>query len=92
MNELPVPGFQHAIREAHGARSRFTGRIRVVENFGREEVWRGEVLVFELEGHPTASRCYAWEVDGQVTAVLEGGPVKSAPDAVQASILADGED
>lgn len=51
----------------------------------------GDVMVFELEGHPEATRCYAWEVDGQVTTVLGVGPVKSAQDAVKASILADAE-
>ena len=35
-----------------------------------KRVWGGEVLVFTFQGHPTASLCYAWEVDGQVTAVL----------------------
>ena len=33
-------------------------------------------------------RCYAWEVDGQVTAVLGVPPLRSAVDAVRASILA----
>ncbi len=50
--------------------------------------WEGEVLVFDLEDHPTAPRCYAWEVDGEVTAVLHQGSVKSARDAVRASIMA----
>ncbi len=41
--------------------------------------------------HPTAQRCYAWEVDGQVTTVLHTGRVDSPVAAVRASILADGE-
>ncbi len=48
----------------------------------------------ELEGHPTASRCYTWGVDGQVTAVLHEGPIDSPQAAVRAPILAgrsDGE-
>ena len=48
------------------------------------------MLVFELLDHPTASKCYAWEVDGEVTAVLHVGPVDSPVKAVRASILADG--
>ncbi len=47
------------------------------------------MLVFALHGHPTAKRCYAWEVDGQVTAVLHTEPVDSPVKAVRASILAD---
>jgi hypothetical protein len=52
-------------------------------------VWEGDVLIFELFGHPKATTCYAWEVDGQVTAVLGVAPVRSAVDAVRASIMAD---
>ncbi len=50
------------------------------------------MLVFELLDRPTASRCYAWEVDGEVTAVLHEGPVDSPQAAVRASILAGGSD
>jgi hypothetical protein len=46
-------------------------------------------LIFDLQGHPTASRCYAWshEIDdskkGRLFAVLHEGSVKSAQDAVR---------
>ena len=63
----------------------------MVERFEGETVWEGEVLVFALQGHTQASQCYCWEVDGQVTAVLGVPPVRSAVDAVRASILAEGE-
>ena len=88
MNELPIPGFEHAIQATHGTRSRLLSRERVQEHFERRPVWTGEVLVFELLDHPTASKCYAWEVDGQVTAVLHEFPVYSPRAAVRASILA----
>ena len=48
------------------------------------------MLVFQLQGHPTVSKCYAWEVDGEVTAVLHEGPVDSPLKAVRAAIMADG--
>ncbi len=89
MNDLPIPAFQHAIRAMHGAGSRLVERMRVDEHFEGSPVWEGEVLVFELLGHPTASRCYAWEVDGEVTAVLHEPPVDSPAAAVRASIAAD---
>ncbi len=91
MNELSLEAFQHAIRQTHGAEAKIADRVNVDERFEDQPVWEGEVLVFDLEGHPTASRCYAWEVDGEVTAVLKEGPVKSAKDAVRASILVEGE-
>ncbi len=89
MNERPIADFKRAIRETHGASAELIDWARIVETFEGETVWEGEVLVFELEGHPTALRCYAWEVDGTVTAVLHIGPVDSPQKAVRASILAD---
>lgn len=88
MNELPVEGFQNAILQTHGAEARLLSREVVNEQFEGEPVWQGEVLVFELDGHPSAHLCYAWEVGGQVTAVLHTGPVDSPVKAVRASILA----
>ncbi len=91
MNDVPLSTFQEAIQATHGAKARLVERVRVVEDFEGERVWEGEVLVFNLENHPEASQCYAWEVDGQVTAVLDTGPVNSPLAAVRASILADTE-
>ena len=91
MNDVPIAAFAEAIQATHGAPSHLVARERVTETFEGETVWEGEVLVFELEGHPTAERCYCWEVDGEVTAVLGEGPVKSARDAVRAAIAAEGK-
>jgi hypothetical protein len=91
MNDLPITGFQKAIRATHGADSRLIGRVRVVEEFEGVPAWEGEVLVFEMIGHSTAPRCYAWEVDGEVTAVPHEGPVDGPRAAVRASIVADVE-
>lgn len=88
MNELSVRDIQYAIKATHGADAQFAGRERVVETFQGETVWEGEVLIFELEGH-SAPRCYAWEVDGEVTAVLHEGPVEGPQAAVKAAIAAD---
>ena len=71
------------------AKAQLAERVQVDERFEGEPVWQGEVLVFELLDHPSAKRCYAWEVDGHVTAVLGVGPVDSPVKAVRASILAD---
>jgi hypothetical protein len=87
MNEIDLSVFLQAIRATHGAEARLDHSERVHERFEGETVWEGDVLVFALQGHPEASRCYAWEVDGEVTAVLEVPPVKSAADAVRAAIM-----
>lgn len=88
MNAIPTEAFQRAIRSTHGAGAHLVARMDVDEHFDGEPVWQGEVLIFELSGHPTATRCYAWEVDGEVTAVLHEGPVDSPAAAVRAAIVA----
>jgi len=90
MNELSIDRFRHAIRQTHGSESQLVGRERIDERFEGERVWQGEVLIFDLLDNPMSTRCYAWEVDGQVTAVLHIGPIDSPLKAVRASILATG--
>lgn len=92
MNELSLDGFRHAIRATHGSECQLVGRERVDEYFEGEPVWQGEVLIFDLLDNPLSTRCYAWETNGQVTAVLHTGPIDSALKAVRASILADAEE
>ena len=86
MNEQPISTFQAAILATHRSRSELRVRVPVSESFEGETVWEGEVLVFDLLDHPTATTVYAWSVDEQVTAVLHEGPVNSAAAAVRASI------
>jgi len=92
VNELSLDGFRHAIRATHGSECQLVGRERVDEYFEGEPVWQGEVLIFDLLDNPLSTRCYAWETNGQVTAVLHTGPIDSALKAVRASILADAEE
>ncbi len=79
------------IHAMHDADASLIRRERVHEQFEGKTVWQGEVLVFKLSGHPTAGWCFAWEVDGDVTAVLAEGPIQTPADAVRASIYSDGE-
>ena len=89
VNELPTAGFEDAIKETHGVKAWLVERVRVDERFEGKPVWEGEVLVFEMEGHPSSQWCYTWSVDRKVTAVLHPGPVDSPVKAVRASILAE---
>ena len=45
---------------------------------------------FLLLDHPTASRCYTWEKEGELAVVLGQPPVNSAIDAVRSVIASDG--
>ena len=89
MNELPIKGFIRAIRQTHGAKAYYRERVLVDEEFEGHPVWTDEVLVFDLLDHPTASLCYAWEVDGRFTSVLHEFPVYSPIAAVRAAIVAE---
>jgi hypothetical protein len=89
MNELSLEGFRHSIRATHGSESQLVGRERVDEYFEGDPVWQGEVLIFDLLDNQIATRCYAWEKDGRVTAVLHTGPIDSPVKAVRASVLAE---
>jgi hypothetical protein len=86
VNDLSIAGFRRAIKAVHDVDSVFEGRVHVLEK--RDGVaWQGEVLVFGLLDHPSAPRCYVWEVDGEITAVLHDRLVRSPKDAVVAAIL-----
>ena len=89
MNELPVSEFEKAIHVTHGANASLESRALVKEVFEERTVWEGEVLVFSLQGHPTATKCYAWSVDGRVTAVLHEGLIDSPQAAVRAAIASE---
>jgi hypothetical protein len=54
---------REAIRRMHGADATHVESVPVKETFRGETVWDGVVEVFDLHGHPTASRVYAWAHD-----------------------------
>jgi hypothetical protein len=85
---------QDVIRRLHGAEATHVESVPVKETFKGETVWEGIVEVFELTGHATAHRVYAWahETDDpqkpvRHVTVLHLHPIKSAQDAVRAAIL-----
>ncbi len=78
-----------------GADSTLIHAVPVREMLEYCMVWDGVVHVFGLEGHPAATRAYAWSspIEGRTKrcfyAVLEVPPVQSAQDAVRAAIVAE---
>ena len=93
MANEPNPPLIEAIRNLHGCESTWLESVPITETFQGQTVWEGTVQVFDLIGHPTASRCYAWShaVEGsekrRFIAVLHQGPVDSAEKAVRAAIV-----
>jgi hypothetical protein len=88
-----IHDLQDVIRRLHGVESEHVESIPVKETFEGQTIWEGIVEVFNLKGHPTAFRVYAWTHDTddpsrprRHVAVLHVHPVKSAADAVKAAI------
>ncbi len=48
-----------AIRRLHGCESEYAGREEIMETFQDETVWNGYVEIFNISGHPQATRCYS---------------------------------
>jgi hypothetical protein len=48
------------IQKLHSVESKHIESVPIKEMFQGKTVWEGVVEVFELIGHPTASRLYAW--------------------------------
>lgn len=94
MSETSKEALKKTIRNLHGCESVWVESVPVIETFQGRMVWDGVVQVFDLKGHPTATRCYAWShaTTGRkrrFVAVLHQGPVDSPEKAVRAAIAAE---
>ena len=86
--------FPHILRRKR-LYARFAQSVPVKETYKGETVWEGVVHVFDLAGHPKATRAYAWSSPIERSskrrffAVLHMGAIKSPADAVRAAIVAE---
>jgi hypothetical protein len=87
---------QTAVQHLHNCAAVWRETVPVHEVFRGETVWKGEVEVYDLTGHPKAKRAYAWShLDGKndertrFVAVLEIPPVVSAETAVRVQVVKD---
>jgi hypothetical protein len=93
MNE--VEQLREAVEKMHGGTATFAQSVPVVETFEHKTVWEGVVHVFDLAGHPTATRAYAWSspIEGSTKrrffAVLHTARINSPLEAVRAAIVAE---
>jgi hypothetical protein len=82
-----------ALEHLHKCQATHRATVPVHEVFRGQTVWQGDVEEFDLVGHPKTNRAYAWSETSQngerFFAVLETPAIKSALDAVRASIVAD---
>jgi len=94
MAEVAHSELRTAVESQHGGTAIYVQSVPVHEEHGGETVWDGMVAVFDLAGHPAATRAYAWSYerpDGKrrFFAVLHVPPVASPRDAVRAAIVAE---
>lgn len=87
-----IEELRDVIRRLHGVEATHVESVAVKEMFKGETVWEGVVEVFDLVGHPTAHRVYAWAHDGKrpkesSVAVLHIEPITSAAAAVRAALV-----
>ena len=87
-----IAELQAVFLKLHGCEAEYVETVPVVEQFQGETIFQGDVEVFDIRGHPKATRGYGW---GYVTneeggrryfTVLEIPPVTSPQTAVQAAI------
>jgi len=90
-----VGELQKAVERMHGGSAMLAQSVPVRESFEGKTVWEGVVHVFDLTGHPTATRAYAWSspIEGsskrRFVAVLHQPPVDSPLAAVRVAIVAE---
>src|SRR5438045_4192227 len=93
--EVSADQLKQAVEGQHGGKAVLIGAEPVKETFNGQTVWEGGVHVFDLDGHPSATRAYAWSspVEGsdkrRFYAVLHLGGIRSPLDAVRAAIVAE---
>jgi hypothetical protein len=93
MTSEDVGALKLAVENIHGDSAKLAQSVPVRETFEGKPVWQGVVHVFDLTGHPTATRAYAWSspIEGSTKrrffAVLHQPPVDSPQAAVRAAIV-----
>lgn len=96
MVAIEIGELRKAVERLHAGSARLVRSVRISESLDGKSSWEGVVHIFELEGHPTASRAYAWSsaVEGSTErryfAVLSIPPITSPAEAVRATFMRDG--
>jgi hypothetical protein len=97
---LPMTGVDlaqlaQAVQNTHGGTATLAQSVPVRETFQGQTVWEGVVHVFDLAGHPTATRAYSWSFPAggsdkpRFVAVLHTDRINSPLEAVRAAIVAE---
>jgi hypothetical protein len=93
--EVEANQLQTAVERQHNCKARLAQSVPVKEAHAGAVVWEGVVRVFDLAGHPKATKAYAWSspIEGsdnrRFFAVLHVPPITSPVEAVRAAIVAE---
>jgi hypothetical protein len=95
VSALMIDQLRDAVQNMHGGTATLAQSVPVRETFKGKAVWEGVMHVFDLAGHPTATRAYAWSspIEGSTKrrffAVLHTDRINSPLEAVRAAIVAE---
>jgi hypothetical protein len=95
MAEVEADQLRDAVQNMHGGIATLAQSVPVRETFEGKTVWEGVVHVFDLAGHPTTTRAYAWPFPAEgsdqlrIVAVLHTARINSPLEAVRAAIVAE---
>jgi len=92
MTEVDPDQLKQAVEHQHGGMATLAQSVPVKESFDGATVWEGIVHVFDLAGHPKATRAYAWSYElasgkRRFFAVLHLGGITGPVEAVRAAIV-----
>jgi len=87
-NKEYIERLQLAIQHLHNCRAIHSETVPVHEVFDGKPVWKVDVEVFYLIGHPKTKRCYGWThgEPEEFIMILELPPVDSAHSAVKVGV------
>ena len=87
-NKDYIERLKQVIFHLHKSDSKHIGSVLVEEVFRGKTLWKGDVEVFDLTGHPKAKRCYGWSYGQpeQFITILELPPVTDAKSAVKVGV------
>lgn len=94
MEDASTHQLRRVIETQHGVASAFAKSVRVARTSTGHTDWDGMVHVFDLKGHPKASRAFAWtsRISGgaqpRFFAVLQMGKIVTPVQAVKAASAA----
>jgi len=96
--EVETDQLKQAVEKMHGGTATLVQLVPADERNNGKQVWQGVVHVFDLAGHPKATRAYAWSspIEGSnkrwFFAVLHLGAITGLVEAVSAAIVAEHRD